>query len=868
MVSATMSASETPVFSLDQDYTPLAGSYDEFSLNGSERRAHWQYLIGALRSLSAQELSARSQEIQRLLRENGVTYNVAVGAGQSVRPWQLDLVPHLIASEEWREIERGLQQRAELLNLILQDLYGARDLLRKNLIPPELVFSQASFLPQCSGVTPNSGQRFVPFYAADLSRAPDGSLYVLQDRVQAPHGIGYALENRIVLSRVLPSIFRDSNVHRLALFFRALRSTLIELPWRRNDEQRIVVLSPGPLSEGYFEHAYLAKYLGYTLIEGADLTVRDGRVWLKTLDGLQPVDVILRWLNDLACDPLELNSASSAGVAALLQAVRMRSVAVLNPLGVGIAENPALHAYLPVLARQLLGEDLILRSPQTYWCGLPKERDHVLAHLHQLRIYKTSAPFSGSGSAAPIYGGDLDVPQQEQLRQSILARPHEYIGQDAIPYSTTPVLLDNKLQARSHVLRTFLVASGTDYTVLPGGLTRVASAPRSQVDAVQNGGISKDTWVLASEPVRQITLLSQQAPSVYFLGDRGELPSRVAENLFWLGRYAERAESIIRLLRGVFLNLLGSDADQPLDSGCLPYLLQAVTHLTETYPGFVGEGADERLNDPDDELLSVFLDKTRSGGLAFTLQALLYSVGTVRDRISPDIWRVFNDIDEGLREIQQQRAKPDLSTADSEMLNSALDELNRLVTTFAAFSGLALDSMTHGQGWRFVMLGRRLERASQQAQLLRAMIVKVNEHDNALLEYALMICDSLMTYRRRYRSAITAQAALEILLTDESNPRAMSYQLRHIEADLLQIPNELGGSPYQNRRDCRLALQALTRLRLAQTEVLAKAQDGERTYLGALLTDLNELLPEISNTLTESYFMLIEQQQLIRLEQS
>ena len=852
------------VFPLDQDYTPLAGCYDEFSLEGSERRSHWQYLIGALRSLSAQELNARSQEIRRLLRENGVTYNAAAGAGQTMRPWQLDLLPHLIGSEEWREIERGLQQRAELLNLILHDLYGPRDLLRKNLIPPELIFSQTSFLLECSGITPTPGQRFLPFYAADLSRAPDGSLYVLQDRLQAPHGVGYALENRMILSRVLPSVFRDSNVHRMALFFRTLRSVLSELAWRQSDEQRVVVLSSGSLSEGYFEHTYLAKYLGYTLVEGADLTVRDSRVWLKTLDGLQPVDVILRWLNDLACDPLELNPASSAGAAGLLQAVRMRNVTVMNPLGVGIAETPALHAYLPALAKHLLGEELILRSPQTYWCGLPKERDYVLANLHQLRIYKTSVPL---GSTAPIYGNSLDPSQQEQLRQSILARPKDYIGQEDIPYSTTPVLLDAKLQARSHVLRTFLVASGTDYTVLPGGLTRVAAAPGERVEAVQNGGISKDTWVLASEPVRQISLLSQQAPSVYFLGDRGELPSRVAENLFWLGRYAERAESIIRLLRAVFLNLLGSDAAQPVDSGCLRYLLQAVTHLTETYPGFVGEGSAERLANPDEELLSVFLDKTRSGGLAFTLQALLYAVGTVRDRISPDIWRVFNDIDEGLREIQQQRAKPGLSTADSETLNSGLDELNRLVTTFAAFSGLALDSMTHGQGWRFLMIGRRLERASQLAQLLRATIIKVNEHDSAMLEYVLMICDSLMTYRRRYRSAITVQAALEILLTDESNPRAMSYQLRHIEADLLLIPNELGGSPYQHRRDSRLALQALTRVRLAQTPLLVKAKDGERAYLDALLTDLNQLLPELSNALTGTYFILTEQQQLNRLEQ-
>ena len=859
-MSVSETTSTTLQSAIDSAYQPSAGHFDEFCAAAGKPREHWHYLISALNSLSSAELSARGAEIRRLLRENGVTYSLSADTRQPARPWQLDLVPHLIASDEWREIERGLQQRAELMNLILTDLYGPRELLRKNLLPPELIFSQNAFLPQCSDIEPGPDKRFLSLYAADLSRAPDGSLVVLQDRVRAPLGVGYALENRMVLSRVLPSVFRDSNVHRLALFFRALRSRLAELAWRPHDEQRIVMLSPGPRSEGYFEHAYLAKYLGYTLVEGADLTVRDGRAWLKTLDGLQPVDVILRWINDSSCDPLELNASSHLGSAGLLQAVRLRNLTVVNPIGCSIAENQALHAYLPKLAKHFLGEPLLLPSPQTYWCGLAQERDHVLANLDRLLIHETSR-------AERIHPATLSAEQLKQLRQNILANPNHYVGQDDCPCSTTPVLLDNTLQARSFVLRTFLVSSQNDYTVLPGGLTRVATAPDDPVEAVQYGGISKDTWVLASEPVRQVSLLSSQDSGLYTLGDRGELPSRVAESLFWLGRYAERADSVIRLLRAVFLNLLQTDSDQNVDSNCLHYLLQAVTQLTETYPGFVGDGAAERLANPDQELLSIFLDKTRSGSLAHTLQGLLYSVSTLRDRISPDIWRVFNDIDEGLQEIQQQRSKPGLSTTDSEMLNTALDELNRLVTNFAAFSGLAMDSMTHGQGWRFLMIGRRLERAQQLAHLLRATVVNVTEHDSALLEYILLICDSLMTYRRRYRSAVNTQAALDILLLDEANPRAMSYQLRHLEADLLQIPSDTTGSSYQHRRDSRLALQALTCVRLAQTDQLASASDGERVQLAALLDELDHILPELSNTLTGTYFILTEQRQLGRLEQ-
>jgi uncharacterized alpha-E superfamily protein len=555
---------------------------------------------------------------------------------------------------------------------------------------------------------------------------------------------------------------------------------------------------------------------------------------------------------------LELDPQSLIGSAGLLQAVRLRTVTVVNPIGCSIVENPALQAYLPQLARHLLGEDLLLPSPPSYWCGLEQERAHVLAHFEHLLIHDTHAQ-------TRVRPAELTADAQQQLRQAIQTHPHNYVGQEDPCCSTTPILLDQQLQARSSVLRTFLVAGETDYSVLPGGLTRVAGAADERIESVQSGGISKDTWVLASEPVRQISLLGQQTAKNYYIEDRGELPSRVAENLFWLGRYAERSDSVIRLLRAIFLDLLAIDSGQIARSGCQPYLLQAITYLTETYPGFVGEGSAERLANPDEELLSVFLDKARNGSLAFNLQSLLYSVSTVRDRISPDIWRVFNDVDEGLQEIQQQHERPILSTSDSAMLNSALEELDRLVTTFAAFSGLAMDSMTHGQGWRFLMLGRRLERAQQLTQLLRATLINVTEQDNALLEYVLMISDSLMTYRRRYSSTTIAQASLEILLLDESNPRALSYQLRAIEADLQHIPSGSIGTGYQHRRDSRLALQALTRVRLAQAEHLAHIKEGKRVHLAELLDELDHLLPELSNTLTDTYFMLTEQQQLGRV---
>ena len=383
--------SSAPLDSIDPlaQYRFPEGSFDEMCLPAGQLRPHWEYLARSLQAMGPAELMRRSQDARHQLRDNGVTYNAYGDPQGQDRAWELDPIPLLITSEEWRSIEQGLVQRAELLRLLLADLYGSETVLQKGILPPELIYSHSGFLRPCYSMQAPHGRYQLPLYTADLARMPDGSLCVIGDRSQTSPGAGYALENRIVLSRVLPSLFRDSQVHRLALYFRTLRTTLMNIAWRDSDNTRIVVLSAGSRSETYFEHAYLAKYLGYTLVEGADLTVRDGRVWLKSLDGLQPVDVILRCVEDAYCDPLELRSNSFAGVAGLLQAARLRNVAIANPLGSGVLENSALKVFMPALAQHFLGEDLLLRSPQTYWCGFKQAREHVLAHLHRLVIKPT-----------------------------------------------------------------------------------------------------------------------------------------------------------------------------------------------------------------------------------------------------------------------------------------------------------------------------------------------------------------------------------------------------------------------------------------------------------------------------------------------
>ena len=421
---------------LSTGYGLPTGVYDEMLVAPGQPRPHWEYLIPALEALGGGDLEARRREASRLLRENGVTYNIHGDPKGLQRPWTLDPIPQPFSSREWATIEAGLIQRADLLELVAADLYGKRRLIRQGLIPPELVFGHPGFLHPCVGVRP-AGERYLPFYAVDLGRAPDGSMWVLADRTQVPTGAGYALENRIVLSRILPSLYRDSRVHRLALFFRTLRATLAGLAPRHRDDPRIVLLTPGPGNETYFEHVYLANYLGYTLVQGEDLTVRDAKVWLKTLDGLQPVDVILRRLDDTYCDPLELRGDSLVGVPGLLEAARSGTVAIVNPLGSGVVETPALVPLLPALSRHLLGEELRISSPPTWWCGNKGHRDHVIANLEQLILH---ALHSHSGWR-PLPTVGLDAEQRAALVSRINARPHLFVARAPLPLSTTPALV-------------------------------------------------------------------------------------------------------------------------------------------------------------------------------------------------------------------------------------------------------------------------------------------------------------------------------------------------------------------------------------------------------------------------------------------
>jgi uncharacterized circularly permuted ATP-grasp superfamily protein/uncharacterized alpha-E superfamily protein len=827
---------------LCQGYHAIEG-HDEMCSADGGIRSHWHYLMRALNDMGTAELQRRREEAWRLIRENDVTYNIYGDPGGMGRPWKLDLVPLLIESEEWRTIEAGLMQRAELLNLLLLDLYGPRNLVRKHLIPPELVYAHPGFLYPCANI-PMPGPRALTFYAADLARDSAGQINVLSDRAQAPSGTGYALENRLVISRVLPSLFRDSHTHRLANFFRNVRHALNRLSTQEGEEPNIVLMSPGPANEAYFEHAYLANYLGYTLVEGGDLTVRDNRLWLITLEGLRPVDVILRRMDDSYCDPVELRDDSYLGVPGLTNLVRNGKVSIANPLGSGVLENPALLSFLPELSKYLLGEELRIPSVPSWWCGDHVQCEYVLANLHKM-VIKPVHPDIGFRF---IFGAESSKDQLDALRRRIKARPHFYVAQEAMSMSTVPVLVKDGLKPRHTVLRSFLVSDEHDYMVMPGGLTRVSSEENKLVVSNQAGGISKDTWVLATEPEKYVSLLSERRQARLAPDKGGEVPGRVADNMFWVGRYAERAEFISRLLR---LTLQFLETGESQETYAFKNLLISVTKQTSTYPGFTTDTIFDSFGKLEAELLAVISDSMKNGSLAQTLNALLRSSRSVRDRLSSDTWRVINIIDEELRSLRN--IKP-------ERLVDALDELDNLVTALTAFAGLTLENMTRGRSWRFLDVGRRLERAIQITRLLQSTLIEESgEDDQALLSDSILtIVDSLMTYRRRYRYGSKIPELLELVIYDENNPRSLAFQLATLEDHVTRLPQHNGSG---NRSELeRLALETATLVRLADVNRLALANDesAKRETLESFLNVLNSRLPALSDVLTATYFRVSE----------
>jgi uncharacterized circularly permuted ATP-grasp superfamily protein/uncharacterized alpha-E superfamily protein len=766
------------------DYTLSATRYDEMLEAPHTPRAHWRPMFEQLVAASAQLMKARLQSVQRQVRENGVTYNVYADPQGADRPWELDLLPLILPPEEWQRISAAVAQRAKLLDLILRDVYGEQLLLREGLLPPTLVYGHAGYLRPCRGAKLPGGFH-LHLYAADLARAPDGNWWVMADRTQAPSGAGYALENRLVISRLFSELFHDLKVEHLARFFATLRDSLAQWAPEGDGSALTVLLTPGPYNETYFEHAYLARYLGFPLVEGSDLTVRESKVWLKTLAGLRRVNAILRRLDGEFCDPLELRADSALGVPGLVEAIRRGNVLVANALGSSLLESGMLLGFLPRLAKRLLGEALAMPSVATWWCGEPAALENAIARLDHL-VIKPAFP---QLRVEPEFGEDLSEEARGTLVARMRARPRDYVAQELVHLSQAPVWeRDNggELVPRATGLRVYACASPDGYVVMPGGLTRVAAGADVRVVSMQRGGASKDTWVLSSGPVSTFSLLRRATRPQDLVRTGVNFSSRVVENLFWFGRHAERSEDIARLLRVALGRMIDESASE----------------RERAWPGISGLLARVEVAAPgaDDVALvralrAAIADDSKPG-LAANLRQLARSASHLRELMSTDNWRALNQM---MRSVARRKGQP-------LALSDALSQLDGVIASLMTLAGFTLDGMTRDQGWRFLSMGRRIERLQWMCvALTQALLAPPDSELGWLLELA----DSTLTYRARYMGPPDWLPVLDLLVCDRTNPRSVAFQLYGLRDYVDRIAAAVDYPGQERLAEALAALEAL-----------------------------------------------------------
>jgi uncharacterized circularly permuted ATP-grasp superfamily protein/uncharacterized alpha-E superfamily protein len=752
---------------------------------------------------------------RRLIIENGVTYNVYADSQGRDRPWVLDPLPLLLTAAEWREIELGVVQRARLFDALLADLYGAQRLLADGTIPAELPFGHPNFLWPCHGITETGGSR-LHIYAVDISRSADGRWWALADRTQTPSGPGYALENRQIVSRVFPDLLRDLGVRSLGGFFGALRENLLRLK-DEGEAPLAVVLTPGSFNETYFEHAYLARQLGLPLVEGNDLTVRGDTAYLKTLGGLRRVYAIFRRLDDDFCDPVELRADSALGVPGLIAVVRAGNVVIANPLGSGVLESAAWMGFIPAAAERLLGEKLRLPSVATWWCGEQPALDYVVKNIERL-VVKPTYP---NQKFEAVFGRDLDPKARTALVARLVARPHAYVAQERLAFSQAPVWRAggaHGFAARALGIRVYAISTPTGYRVMPGGLARIAS-DAADIVSMQRGGGSKDVWVLAADrKSTDDTGAGVLAPRT--LARHDELPSRLAENLFWLGRYSERCEDKARLLRatlGVRTNL-----------ALWPQALETCRHFIA-----ISKGGDAGL--------PVF-DEANPLGLRADLQRLQWCAAQTRSRLSAENWRAISVLQRQFQEAAERKRDP-------------RETLDAVLLSLAALAGFALDDMTQDDGWRLMMLGRRLERMQFLAELLGQSLKSGATPTQSELEWLLDIGDSTITYRTRYLASPLLGSTVDLLVFDKTNPRALAYQWNHMQYSLVRIAASLGGTPDDSIDE---AVAGVEQLELSAVDGDSARAARARETLAQQLDTLASAAGRLSDRLSLKHFSLID----------
>jgi uncharacterized circularly permuted ATP-grasp superfamily protein/uncharacterized alpha-E superfamily protein len=791
------SSADNPTQGLFSSYRALEGRFDELVDADGGTRGHWPGFLESMAALGDEARASAVETAARLLRQNDLSY-LTRGAA---RPWKLDVLPLLIPGAQWQALEAGLVQRARLLNALVADLYGPQNLLKTGALPPALGFATEQFLPAAHGVTAKDDV-YLHLVAFDLGRSPDGQWWVIGNRAQAPAGAGHALENRIVVSRSLPAQFTDGNVQRIAGFFGAFGENLRR--FGNLDEHLAVVLSPGPGEHNYFEQAFLGRYMGYPVVEGADLTVRGGRIYLKTLEGLKPVDLIIRRLDSALCDPLELKADSTQGVAGLMQAARQGRVVMANALGSGVIENSAINSFLPGLSLQMLGEELKLPSLASWWCGQPREREHVINHLETLNVRRAFERRSMlAGGPLAMLEAEFAELDRGELVARINQQPHQFIAQESLSLGTAPCLLDGQnVTAEPCVIRVFLAATESGYRLMPGGLVLV--------DGQQGELFAKDLWVLSEGAVDTTSLVGRSLQSPTLVRVSGEGTPE------------------------------GSPVSNPIALSHITGLLVSQGHLS-VHRG--RRASAEGVRAVEQEVRNVLFDPESPDGLANVLANVRRTAGLVRERLSPDTRRILEQLSDTPR--LRWRAHG---------LSDALRMMNELIEQLSAANGMILENMTRGYGWRLLDLGRRIERARTTARLVRGLAVHEDAEVTGVLNLLLELLDSAMTYPSRYRSAPTLPATLDLVLADDSNPRSVVFQFAEMSAHMDVMPLEEPLGPVTEAQ--RIVVGLHTDLKLLDVEKLGttRTKSGALGHLDRLMRRVVVSVDDLSRIVAGVYF--------------
>lgn len=823
--------------SVFMNYSPKPGRYDEVIGPQGQPHSHWEPLVRATKRVSRAAISRRAQAIRSAVERDGVTYNIYGDPKGTDRPWEVDLLPFVIAKAEWQFLSRAVQQRAHLLDRVLADLYGPGRLLAEGMIPPAIIHGHHNFLWPCRGIEPPGGT-FLHLYACDLARSPDGRWWVIGDRTQGPSGAGYALQNRLIVSPLYESLFRSLGVQRVVNYFRALQRRLTALAPTTGEAPLIALLTPGPYNETYFEHVFLARYLGLALVEGSDLTVRDNCVYLKTLEGLKRVHAILRRLDDEFCDPAALRTDSTLGVAGLISAARAGNVVIANALGSGVLESPALPGFLPAICESLLGEPLALPSVATWWCGEAPALEYAVNHLPEL-VIKPAFP---SMKLDPTFGHTLDRAGREAMVARMRAAPHAFVAQEWVRLSQAPTWSRDRGRFEPRVvgLRLYATATETGYEVMPGGLARVAPESATDVITMQRGGSSKDVWVLGDIAEPWQSLLTPRLKARDIVRGGFYSPSRAVENMFWLGRYGERIENVARLLRAIAQRLTDSD----------PSRMAAVKTLTAwadkarlrelaSEPEAARSTKKKKTVDvaESDWLLTSLYSPKAINGIAANTARLYYCASQLRDRISLDNWHTIQGL---------ARAHEPAPVGLEQLLNV----LDRVLPACTALAGFALDDMTRDDAWRFLMIGRRIERTTFLCSLTNQALALPDAQLEAVLGALLEIGNITMTYRARYQRQPEILPVTDLLVLDESNPHSIAFQLAALCEQLNQLKTRLGFPPVTEPASL---LQALRGLNLVEFEQLRRLHGAEP--LAALLSASERQAYGLSDELTQRFFI-------------